>query len=90
MPSVKHVESSGGHRSFFTTNTMALGALALGLLVPTGLALFSQWAQTKVSSAVRDLPEKAQIINQKSFSALDTVLPPTEANATTVCFSLLS
>ncbi|KAL0936740.1 evolved d-pantonohydrolase [Colletotrichum truncatum] len=33
--------------------------------------------------AERPLPEKAQIIDQKSFNNLEVVLPPAEANATT-------
>lgn len=61
---------------------MSVSALALGLIVPSWLGI-APWASAQ-SPAVRELPEKAQIIDQKSFLVLPEVLPPTEANATTV------
>lgn len=59
--------------------TMALGALLLAALVPLGLDSLSRTA------AAKTLPDQAQIIDQKSFAVLETVPPPSEANATTVC-----
>lgn len=54
---------------------MAVSVLLLGLLVPLGL--------DRIASAT-EVPELAQVIDQRSWLALDTVLPPYEANSTTV------
>lgn len=71
------------HLPTFNTTAMAISVLALGVIVPVGLGLFPNGilAQT---GAERPLPEKAQIVDQKSFNALETVFPPSVANATTV------
>lgn len=61
---------------------MALGTLLLATLVPLGLR--------RTAAAEKTLPEQAQIIDQKSFAVLETVPPPSEANASTVRCLLLS
>ncbi|KAF9870455.1 evolved d-pantonohydrolase [Colletotrichum karsti] len=60
---------------------MAFPRLASGLALFQGLGLFSG---VQAQSSERPLPEKAQIIDQKSFLVLENVPPPAEANATTV------
>ncbi|KAI4598311.1 hypothetical protein KJ359_003195 [Pestalotiopsis sp. 9143b] len=55
---------------------MALGTLLLATLVPLGLR--------RTAAAEKTLPEQAQIIDQKSFAVLETVPPPSEANASTI------
>lgn len=64
-------------------------ALVLGLIVPAWLGL-APWSNDIIAifSKARPLPAKAQIIDPKSFLVLDEVLPPLEANATTVRFIL--
>ena len=59
---------------------MAVVALLVGILVPLGLNPFSQWA----AAATPPVPASAQIIDQRRFNVLDQVLPPAQANATTV------
>jgi gluconolactonase len=63
---------------------MAIGVLAIGVLVPYSLGFFGE-AQAKptVIDPVK-LPATAQIIDQRSFNVLEHVPPPKEANATTV------
>ncbi|KAF4973285.1 hypothetical protein FSARC_360 [Fusarium sarcochroum] len=62
---------------------MAIGVLALGVLVPLSSVFFGE-AQAKTSlKDTINLPNTAQIIDQKSFSVLEHVPPPSEANATT-------
>lgn len=51
-----------------------LAVLAAGVLAPASLGVL---AATKV-------PSKAQVIDQKTFNVLSTVLPPVKANDTTV------
>lgn len=65
---------------------MASARLATGLALLEGLGSFAGVQAQAASPAERPLPEKAQIIDQKSFLVLDEVLPPSKANATTVCF----
>ena len=50
-------------------------------------SLFSRSAG--IRNVLRDVtvPDKALVIDQRESLALDQVLPPTEANATTVCVS---
>jgi hypothetical protein len=64
--------------------TMALGALLLAAIVPLGLNPLSRLA------TARTVPGQAQVIDQKAFVVLDTVPPPLEANATTVCLTSLN
>lgn len=64
---------------------MASVRFATGLALLEGLGSFAGAHAQASSAAERPLPEKAQIIDQKSFLVLDEVLPPTKANATTVC-----
>lgn len=59
---------------------MASSRLASGLALLNGLGLLSGVR----AQSNRTLPEAAQIIDQKSFNVLEEVLPPSEANATTV------
>jgi gluconolactonase len=59
--------------------------LATGLALLEGLGSFAGVHAQAASSAERPLPEKAQIIDQRSFLVLEEVLPPSKANATTVC-----
>lgn len=66
---------------------MASVRFATGLVLLEGLGSFAGVQVQAASPAERPLPEKAQIIDQKSFLVLDEVLPPTKANATTVCIS---
>lgn len=61
---------------------MPVSKFAAGLALLEGLGLLSG-AQAQ-SPAERPLPEQAQIIDQKSLNVLEEVLPPAEANATTV------
>jgi hypothetical protein len=71
---------------------MSLAALAASFLLPAGIWPSSWGARVNaqdVAYEIRALPEKAQIIDQKAFNALDEVLPPYEANATTVSLFLL-
>lgn len=56
---------------------MAFAVLAAGLFL-SGIQAQS------LALAERPLPEKAQIIDQKSFNVLEVVPPPQEVNATTV------
>lgn len=63
---------------------MSLAIIAGGLLLPSfGSSSWGAQAQ-EVAYDIRALPEQAQIIDQKAFNALDEVLPPSEANASTV------
>lgn len=50
-------------------------------------SLFSR--STGIRNVLKDVtvPEKALVIDQRENLAMDQVLPPTEANATTVCVS---
>lgn len=64
---------------------MASVRLATGFALLEGLGSFAGIHAQAASPAERPLPENAQIIDQKSFLVLDEVLPPTQANATTVC-----
>lgn len=64
---------------------MASVRLAAGLALLKGLGSFAGVQAQATSPAERPLPEKAQIVDQKSFLVLEEVLPPTKANATTVC-----
>lgn len=59
---------------------MAVAALLVAVLIPFGIGPFSQ----RVAAATPALPSLAQLIDQKSFNVLEQVLPPSEANATTV------
>ena len=59
--------------------------LATGLALLEGLGSFAGVHAQAASSVERPLPEKAQIIDQRSFLVLEEVLPPSKANATTVC-----
>ena len=68
---------------------MSLAALAASFLLPAGIWPSSWGARVNaqdVAYEIRALPDKAQIIDQKAFNALDEVLPPYEANATTVSY----
>ncbi|KAG5803080.1 hypothetical protein H9Q74_012308 [Fusarium xylarioides] len=67
-----------------TPTTMAIGVLAIGVLVPYSLGLFGE-VQVKPTTVIdpAKLPATAQIIDQKSFNVLEHVPPPKEANATT-------
>lgn len=64
---------------------MASVRLATSLAFLEGLASFAGVRAQAASPAERTLPETAQIIDQKSFLVLEEVLPPSQANATTVC-----
>lgn len=64
---------------------MASVRFATGLAFLEGLGSFTGVQAQAASPAERPLPEKAQIIDQKSFLVLEEVLPPSKANATTVC-----
>lgn len=64
---------------------MASVRLATGLALLEGLGSFTGVQAQAASPAERTLPENAQIIDQKSFLVLEEVLPPSQANATTVC-----
>ncbi|KAK7967099.1 uncharacterized protein PG986_001376 [Apiospora aurea] len=59
---------------------MAVAALLVGLLVPLGPNPLSQWA----AAATPPVPSSAQVVDQKGFNVLDQVLPPAQANATTL------
>ncbi|KAM0543441.1 hypothetical protein ACHAPJ_012305 [Fusarium lateritium] len=62
---------------------MAVGVLALGVLIPLSSVFFGE-TQAKASlNEITKLPDTAQIIDQKSFNVLEHVPPPSEANATT-------
>ncbi|KAI1848955.1 hypothetical protein JX266_005383 [Neoarthrinium moseri] len=72
---------SGSSNSTTTTKigvAMALTVLLVGLLVPLGFSPFSRTA------SARELPALAQVIDQKSFNVLETVPPPSVANASTL------
>ncbi|KAK2602156.1 hypothetical protein N8I77_008712 [Diaporthe amygdali] len=62
---------------------MASVRLAAGLALLEGLGSFAGVQAQTASPAERPLPEKAQIIDQKSFLVLAEVPPPSIANATT-------
>lgn len=71
--------------SSLATANMSLAAIAASFLLPASIWPSSWGAQAQeVAYEIRALPDKAQIIDQKAFNALDEVLPPKEANATTV------
>ncbi|KAK7953725.1 lactonohydrolase [Apiospora saccharicola] len=59
---------------------MAVAALLVGILLPLGLNPFSHWA----AAATPPVPSSAQVIDQRQFNVLDQVLPPSQANATTL------
>ncbi|RKL38832.1 hypothetical protein BFJ72_g6962 [Fusarium proliferatum] len=62
---------------------MAIGVLAIGILVPYSLGLFGEAQAKPTVIDPAKLPATAQIIDQKSFNVLEHVPPPKEANATT-------
>ncbi|KAF4487997.1 gluconolactonase [Fusarium agapanthi] len=62
---------------------MAIGALAIGVLVPYSLGLFGEAQAKPTAIDPAKLPATAQIIDQKSFNVLEHVPPPKEANGTT-------
>ena len=64
----------------------AVAALIAGLLVQTGYFPASHGAHAGSSQAV---PSQAQVIDQKSFLALPTVLPATQSNGSTVSSFIL-
>ncbi|EXK25806.1 gluconolactonase [Fusarium oxysporum f. sp. melonis 26406] len=66
--------------SFWNNSAMAISVLALGVVIPLSLGLFSM--ETCVSTTERPLPDKAQIIDQTSLNVLDIVPPPSASNAT--------
>ncbi|KAF5564755.1 gluconolactonase [Fusarium phyllophilum] len=66
-----------------TPTTMAIGVLAIGVLVPYSLGLFGEAQAKPTVIDPATLPATAQIIDQKSFNVLEHVPPPKEANATT-------
>lgn len=70
--------------SFLNTTTMAIGVIAIGVLVPYSLGLFGEAQANPTAIDPAKLPATAQIINQKTFNVLEHVPPPKEANATTV------
>ena len=80
------VDQGNQDQSPLTAN-MSLAAIAANFLLPAGMWP-SAWGGRAnahdVAYASRILPEKAQIIDQRAFNVLPEVLPPTEANATTV------
>ena len=51
----------------------SLAVVALGALVQSGLGLAAK------------VPSTAQVVDWKSFNVLENVLPPAEANDSTVC-----
>ncbi|KAF6805080.1 evolved d-pantonohydrolase [Colletotrichum musicola] len=61
---------------------MPVSRFAAGLALLEGLGLLS--GAHAQSAAERPLPEQAQIIDQKSLNVLEEVLPPAEANLTTI------
>ncbi|RKL17296.1 hypothetical protein BFJ68_g4800 [Fusarium oxysporum] len=65
---------------------MAIGVIAIGVLVPYSLGLFGEAQANPTAIDPAKLPATAQIINQKTFNVLEHVPPPKEANATTVKF----
>ncbi|RKL39542.1 hypothetical protein BFJ70_g5795 [Fusarium oxysporum] len=69
--------------SFLNTTTMAIGVLAIGVLVPYSLGLFGEAQANPTAIDPAKLPATAQIIDQKTFNVLEHVPPPKEANATT-------
>lgn len=78
-------ETSKTQQSWFlNTTTMAIGVLAIGILVPYSLGLFGEAQAKPTVIDPAKLPATAQIIDQKSFNVLEHVPPPKEANATTV------
>ncbi|KAG7003287.1 Six-bladed beta-propeller, TolB-like [Fusarium oxysporum f. sp. vasinfectum] len=62
---------------------MAIGVLAIGVLVPYSLGLFGEAQANPTTIDPAKLPATAQIIDQKTFNVLEHVPPPKEANATT-------
>lgn len=74
-------------QSLTTAANMSLASIAASFLLPAAIwpASWGAHAQThEVAYAQRMLPESAQIIDQKAFNVLEEVLPPNQANATTV------
>lgn len=65
---------------------MTVSALVLAASVAIGVSPWTALAQG--SPAVRPLPSKAQIIDQRKFNVLEEVGPPAEANATTASLPL--
>lgn len=59
---------------------MAVSVLLLSLLVPLGLGRLS---------AAREVPPQAQVIDQRAWMGLDTVLPPSQADDNTVSLAEL-
>ncbi|KAF5591463.1 gluconolactonase [Fusarium pseudocircinatum] len=70
-------------RSILTPTTMAIGVLAIGVLVPYSLGLFGEAQAKPTVIDPAKLPATAQVIDQKSFNVLEHVPPPKKANATT-------
>ncbi|RBR19606.1 hypothetical protein FVER53590_10940 [Fusarium verticillioides] len=69
--------------SILTPTTMAIGVLAIGVMIPYSLGFFGEAQAKPTAIDPAKLPATAQIIDQKSFNVLEHVPPPKEANATT-------
>lgn len=72
--------------SLQNTSVMASSfSIAASLAGAASLLLSSSGVHAQVAAAQRALPDKAQIIDQKSFNVLEVVPPPLEFNASSVC-----
>jgi len=75
---------TNGEQPFSISTAAAVGAIVIAALIPWKLGFFGG-SQTKTAvTDLKGLPDKAQIIDQRSFNVLERVSPPSEANATTV------
>ena len=80
---VKSNPTKGG-QPFSISTAVAVGAIAITALIPWKLGFFDGLQSTTAVTDLRGLPDKAQIIDQRSFNVLERVAPSNEANATTV------
>ncbi|KAJ4017540.1 hypothetical protein NW766_003603 [Fusarium irregulare] len=79
---VKSNPTKGG-QPFSISTAVAVGAIAITALIPWKLGFFDGLQSTTAVTDLRGLPDKAQIIDQRSFNVLERVAPSNEANATT-------
>jgi hypothetical protein len=80
---VKSNPTKGG-QPFSISTAAAVGAVAIAALIPWKLGFFDGLQSKTAVTDLRGLPDKAQIIDQRSFNVLERVPPPSEADATTV------
>lgn len=82
QPDSARSSKATSRRPAYSTMTVSVSLGALALLV----ALASQQGILATTGRARwqNVPAQAQVIDQRSFNALDTVLPPSQVNGSSV------